>query len=452
MDTDERGWVGVTRLCSCAIVTVALFLACTSVGGGQEVQGKQKDVGAKPVRILLMASGPSREYRFVRDLLLREVEDKRVQLSIHLQSEAAGENCQQGIPAGRMLKQFPSTLHAADGTGLNQFDLVVALDADWLEVPTASLRRLQEWAGNHGGGLILVAGGVSSHCLAQPGGVDLTPLLTMLPVRLRDTRLSMTLDQSQPHALRIVDPLPEILKLDDADKSAKATWDTYFWDGKPPGDLKQARPVRGFFTCNPAESIAPGARHLASLALGEDRTEPFLVTMPYGAGRVVYVGSAELWRLRQLRTAYHDRLWLNLIRYAAANARTDAPGTSLFQAAGQVTEGRVVIVEARLLDSGGKPLDRSSRPVLRITAPGSKEPANTVMLLPQGLRITGSPKYRRHVGFLQENQGPGRRRSVFWRCSTSPGGPAVAIRSSGEATPGFRQRFVCSRDCDLLES
>src|SRR5713226_6990536 len=38
----------------------------------------------------------------------------------------------------------------------------------------------------------------------------------------------------------------------------------------------------------------------------------------------------------------------------------------------------------------------------------------------QGLRITASPGYRRPAGFLGENPGPGRPRTVSWRCSTWP--------------------------------
>jgi hypothetical protein len=33
---------------------------------------------------------------------------------------------------------------------------------------------------------------------------------------------------------------------------------------------------------------------------------------------VAYIGSGEMWRLRQYRAAYHERLWLELINYVCA--------------------------------------------------------------------------------------------------------------------------------------
>ena len=44
---------------------------------------------------------------------------------------------------------------------------------------------------------------------------------------------------------------------------------------------------------------------------------PYLVVMPHGKGRTVYLGSGELWRLRQFRESFHERLWAQLIHYAA---------------------------------------------------------------------------------------------------------------------------------------
>jgi hypothetical protein len=40
--------------------------------------------------------------------------------------------------------------------------------------------------------------------------------------------------------------------------------------------------------------------------------------MPYGKGRVVYLGSGELWRLRQYDETFYERLWMNLVRHAAS--------------------------------------------------------------------------------------------------------------------------------------
>jgi hypothetical protein len=44
---------------------------------------------------------------------------------------------------------------------------------------------------------------------------------------------------------------------------------------------------------------------------GKER--PYLATMKAGKGRVVYLGSGEMWRVRRYREAYYDRFWTGLL-------------------------------------------------------------------------------------------------------------------------------------------
>src|SRR6516164_8417687 len=64
---------------------------------------------------------------------------------------------------------------------------------------------------------------------------------------------------------------------------------------------------------------------------------------------------------------------------------------------------------------------------------------------PQGLRITASPGYRRHGGFLRGNRGPEPLRSASWRYSAWPGAPATVTGSGGGAAPGSPRRCAWSR-------
>jgi hypothetical protein len=58
----------------------------------------------------------------------------------------------------------------------------------------------------------------------------------------------------------------------------------------------------------------------ARIAAADDKFQdlPYLVTMRYGKGRTVYLGSGETWRLRQFRASFHERFWTQLTRYAAS--------------------------------------------------------------------------------------------------------------------------------------
>ena len=58
----------------------------------------------KPLRVLLFAGGPTRDYQFARTLLVRETESKRSELSIHVQNARPG-----GAGCPRMFKEFPAT-------------------------------------------------------------------------------------------------------------------------------------------------------------------------------------------------------------------------------------------------------------------------------------------------------------------------------------------------------
>jgi hypothetical protein len=40
--------------------------------------------------------------------------------------------------------------------------------------------------------------------------------------------------------------------------------------------------------------------------------------MNYGKGQSIYLGSGEFWRIRQFNTAFYERFWSELVRYAAS--------------------------------------------------------------------------------------------------------------------------------------
>src|SRR5262249_58915997 len=80
----------------------------------------------RPLRVLLMASAPMRDYQFVRTLMVRESDKKRLELSIFLQplpGQAARPGIVQDVPPDRMLKQFPDRLDDKKATEEAQYNL-----------------------------------------------------------------------------------------------------------------------------------------------------------------------------------------------------------------------------------------------------------------------------------------------------------------------------------------
>jgi RNA polymerase sigma factor (sigma-70 family) len=293
---------------------------------------------AAPLRVLLMGGGPTREYQYVRNVFLNEMNQKRADPVIYLQSNPATV---QDVPPERLLRKFPSHLDSrakkdADDRydNLAHYDLVIAFDADWSMLSDADRKHVEQWVGEQGHGLIFVAGPINTFQLVRPGQKpNFKPILDILPVNLIDLRIVEERDTNRPRPLGF--PASEkFLQLDDGQPDALAGWSEFFF-GKPRADwLKTTdEPVRGFYSPYPVKNARAGAVVLATFRdpktlLGNGAELPYLVTLKYGKGRTVYLGSGETWRLRQFRADFHERFWSQLARYAAeANpAEAGKPG------------------------------------------------------------------------------------------------------------------------------
>ncbi len=345
-------------------VAIMAVLLVTGPVGAQLTPAK----AGKPMRVLLFAGGPTREYQFVRPLLLRHPD--KVQLSILLQS--AGADTEQGVEPLRMLKELP--LLTATLPKRSEWDLVIAFDPDWSRVPTKHLQTLEHWVGEQGGGLIVVAGPIHAYQLARPGGVDLTAIIKMLPVRLKDIRLhGLGLDAENrndgfvPRFLRVMDEKAPLMKLDDEHASARIGWDKFHWDGKVPDDAPKP-PVRGFYHCYPVETPTARAQVLASVVDQKNRERPFIVSSAYGKGKVVFIASGELWRLRTVQASYHEHLWHGLAQFASGQAGL-SKSTSWLAVQRHAIQGETIALEARLVDEQGVAVATRGEPMLRVTYP-----------------------------------------------------------------------------------
>jgi RNA polymerase sigma factor (sigma-70 family) len=287
-------------------------------------------------RVLLFAGGPTREFQFTRRLFVNEVDRKRAELSIYLQN--ADDQAVLDVPLERRLKEFPSALKldedekgdAAAFLNLARYDVIIAFDPDWSKVAPESLKLLEQWANRLGGGLIQIAGPIHTYQLSRGANREsLKPLLGLLPVQVDDSRLAGLIDRTsdRPWPLRFASVTEDMksLQLDPFGKGPLAGWSEFF-HGRAPGDVKDGEPaVRGFYDVYSVKEIKPGAIVLATFTDPKTRfvgngkqpqDAPYLVTMPYGKGRVVYLGGGETWRLRAFQPSYHERFWSNLVRLA----------------------------------------------------------------------------------------------------------------------------------------
>ena len=356
----------------------------------------------KPLRILLVASGPMREFLFLKTLLVREMQDNRAELCILLQNEAGEKGTAvQDIPPDRMLNRFPTKLDTSGKAvdpkerfyNLNEYDLIIAFDPDWTELNQEQAENLQRWVQELGGGLIYIADRVNTFQLARvEANSRLSPILNILPVVPEDI-IAIRARPTPRVARRLyLYPMPgsELLKLEEggADDPV-AGWEKFFTDREkytPSQDLKvELFPRRGFFSTYPVKEVKPGAKVLADLGeideKGDPARRPWLVTNNPAAGwRTCYIGSGEMFKMYAYDPPtgkeYFQRFWVKMMKYMAAKRNVKAARGRVLLSK-EYTTGAPIRVQARVLDPGSKPypvgaIDPKFR-IVRLSANGEKE-------------------------------------------------------------------------------
>lgn len=310
-----------------------LTLGWTTPAGAVPAPDKRVE---RPVRVLLAAGAPTRDYQFVRTLFFRQMELQKADLCICLQAAPGQEKVPPGrvqnVASERLLTHFPDRYAGEDKDNedryynLSSYDVVIAFDLDWSRLENKQLELLPKWV-DKGGGLIVVGGPLHTLQLARPDPKlreKLKPLLDLLPVHLKDSRVEADRDKMDGYALDFPGATAEMgfLKLEEGkDAELLDGWKKFF--GKP-GKNERLKVVaeRGFYTFYPVEKVKPGATVIATFGdsevrMSDGKAMPYLVAMPFGKGRVLWLGSGETWRLRGYKESYFDRFWSQFARHAA---------------------------------------------------------------------------------------------------------------------------------------
>jgi hypothetical protein len=329
-----------------------------------------------PLRVLLWASGPTREYQTLRTLLSREVDQKRAELSVYLQNEGGSQgNIVQDVPPERLLIRFPTRLDTAGRStdrpedkyyNLNEYDLIIAFDPDWSELSADQIENLENWVTNLGGGFLYVAGPIHTFQLARADESGrLRPLLQLLPVLPEDIILLRTrpIPRSPRRALLRPNPEWDVLKLDDAQDDPVAGWERFFTGQEkyvPDADpRKNLSPKNGFYSYYPIRETKPGAAVLMEFLdineKGEPDPKPFLVASQPGKGRTAFLGSGEMWRTRPVDTSFFERFYIRLARHVSAGRRNVQSFRGQVLVNKEFISGSMVRVQTRLLQPNSKP-------------------------------------------------------------------------------------------------
>ena len=299
-------------------------------------------------RVLLIASGAARDYRFLRNQLRR---DPHMHVDVWLQ------HAQPGISqdADQLLSRFPETK-----AELYAYDCIVAFDPDWAMLDALQVDMLESWVAEEAGGLVVIAGPI--HTASWVQSPEHIAIRSLYPVEFQ-RRLTLLDDglygSTTPWPLEFSRDGEEsdFLWLGDTASESRSLWSQF----------------AGVFGCYAVKGPKPGARVLARYSdpdAGLSVNRPvYLAEHFYGAGRVLYLGSSELWRLRSLGVEYFEVLYTQLIRHVSQGRllRGSSLGRLLVQR-DRYTIGEDVVVRAQLSTESREPLV-AQRVTARVIAP-----------------------------------------------------------------------------------
>ena len=329
-----------------------LCLRVKAVPGGYDASDKflegAMDVSDHKTHVLLLAGGPNRDYRYLDTLLYR---DKSVVVDVLLQSGKTGMSQE----AENILEEFPSKRQE-----MAEYDCLVAFDPDWKELNGEQIDALFDWVDQDHGGMIVVAGAVNA-ARATEGWVEDPEMLKirrLYPVEFNrglDTRGNLMYNSEEPSALEFTREglQAAYLWLGDSALASQATWSQFngVYSFCPVRDKKAGATVLARFG---DPRMSQGVRH--------SRSQPiYMAVHRFSASPVLYIGSAETWRLRRVDPALFDQFWTKCIRFVAQeHLRRQSSRGSLSIDRDRYNVGSSVEVRAALKNSSLLPLTAPS--------------------------------------------------------------------------------------------
>ncbi|HYE02779.1 MAG TPA: hypothetical protein VD963_06055 [Phycisphaerales bacterium] len=255
----------------------------------------------RPLRVLYLDGYPRWEYRYLKNLLVREGSVRSASMILS--------------PARRYVQEGDIELDRlpASPEEWRRFDVVVLGDVRPGMFAPAQLDQLREHVGVNGAGLLIVAGDSS-----MPGAWAGTPLADLIPFALAPGRPGAGAGVPAWPGRVVMTPAPAaarsgVLRLADAPGERGDWWPRELADAETPwAHLRWAQQID-------AGLVKPAAEVLATFRPAEEPgtagQSPALLSMRYGAGRVLYVATDETWRWRYGRgERYPERFWLQLVR------------------------------------------------------------------------------------------------------------------------------------------
>lgn len=295
----------------------------------------------RKTKVLILAGGPTRDFIFLRNQLFR---DKEAIVHVMLQSARPGIS----QDAHEILTEFPK-----DPDELFEYDAVIAFDPDWEALDDEQVELLEKFVAEKGGGLVVVAGPVFTPqwSTRRKGDPRIDTIRNLYPVAFYfqgSATLSLGRfgsDKPWPLAFNREGEEAEFLWIDDSAEASKRAWSQF--DG-----------VFGYYA---VKDPKPGATVYARFSDPDtalDNELPiYFASHFYGAGRVFFMASGEMWRVRSVEDTYFESFYTRLIRWVSEGRRVrDSSRGVLLTDKDRALLGDAIAVRAVLQDAQFKPL------------------------------------------------------------------------------------------------
>ncbi|MEM8757206.1 MAG: hypothetical protein AAGF47_05430 [Planctomycetota bacterium] len=329
----------------------------------------------RPLRVVHADGYPRWEFRYVKNLLLRErsIESGSLLLATGRRSIAEGD-----LPLDRL----PSS-----SAEWEPFDVIVLGDVRAEMLSESQMEQIREHVSGRGAGLLWIAGPS-----ATPQSWRNTPLEALLPVRLSSGPAAW----NQAVTMRREPAAERLGLLNLADPGAAG--DPSRADAVAGWPDRLSDPVSGWSLLRYAQrfepdAVKPTASVLASFVpISGEEPSPAVLSMRYGAGRVLYVGTDEIWRWRYARgEALPERFWIPLLRQLARE-RLSLTGRSaaLVATPNDLELGASSVVSLTLLDAR---LAEAAPSTLTATATVADGDLTVELVLEPDPAAEGPPRY-----------------------------------------------------------
>ncbi|MBI1903352.1 MAG: VWA domain-containing protein [Planctomycetia bacterium] len=313
-------------------------------------------------RVLLFAGGPHRDFVFLRNQLQR---DESMIVDVLLQT------AQPGISqdANKILDVFPTSKEE-----LYEYHCIVAFDPDWTTLNDEQVDLLEEWVAKGAGGLVCVPGPVNTDLWVHNSKDErLKKIRALYPVQFQRQFAVLGSgefdhEKAWPVKFTAEGLSADFLWLEDNQLDSDEVWNEF--EG-----------VFGYYSVHQAKPLATVYSHYSDPSTNTGDGLPiYMAGQFYGSGRVFYMGSGEIWRLRSLSDANFETFYTKLLRHVSQGTllRGSKRGLLLVEQ-DKYMLGDTVSVRAQLKNAQLDPLDVRSV-TLEILNPDEK--LNTLTLNP----------------------------------------------------------------------